>query len=124
MQNYFIGAEGDQGSLDARKRRRIPFFCKGKIVSENRTVEVTIQNLSLSGLRFQCAAPFDLGKRITLMVLGEEKGAPFQEKVSGRITAVNRGAGEPSYGLEFEATLTPDRQPHLSASLSGVDGRR
>lgn len=64
MQNYFLGADADPArSLDARKHRRIPFLAQGKVLLRPQPIVVTIRNLSRLGLRFECAARFDLGSR-------------------------------------------------------------
>lgn len=119
MQNYFLGADADPArSLDARKHRRIPFLAQGKVLLRPQPIVVTIRNLSFSGLRFECAARFDLGKPITLLVSGELDGRPFDETVEGRVMAIRRGAGEHAYGLQFTTLLSPERQPHLTALLS------
>lgn len=119
MQNYFLGADADPAhSLDARKHRRILFLAQGKILLRPQPIAVTIRNLSRSGLCFECAARFDLGKPITLLISAKVEGQPFDETVEGRVMAIRRGTGEHAYGLQFTTLLSPQRQPHLTALLS------
>lgn len=120
-QNFFIGmGDSDTHSLDHRKQPRIPFSGKGKIVSEARPVEITVGNISLSGLLFHAQPRFDLGKQMTLRINGEHGEKPFEEEVAGRIMAVHRGDQSHSYGLQFQNHLTVDRQPRLFAKIDRV----
>ena len=121
MQNFFIGMDGpDSPSLDQRKQPRIAFSGKGSVVFGPRPIEITISNISLSGLLFHAKEQFDLGKLLTLRIIGEEEGKPFEEKVSGRVVAVHRGNGSHSYGLQFLALLAAERQPCLFAKIQRV----
>ena len=120
-QNFFIGMDDSSASsLDQRKHSRIPFSEKGKIVSEARPVEVTVCNISLSGVLFHAQARFDLGKKLTLRIHGEHGGRPFEEQVAGQIMAAHRGDKSHSYGLQFLDHLTADRQPCLFAKIDQV----
>ena len=117
MQNFFIGMDcPDAPSLDQRKQPRVAFSGKGMIASGARPVEITVSNISLSGLLFHAKERFDLGKQLTLKIKGEE-GKSFEEQVAGRIVAVHRGEADHSYGLEFLAHLTSERQPCLFAKI-------
>lgn len=118
MPNFFIGMEGpDAPSLDQRKQSRIAFTGKGSVVLGQRPIEITISNISLSGLLFHAKERFDLGKLLTLRILGEEEGKPFEEKVSGRVMAAHRGNGSHSYGLQFPALLTAEEHPCLFSKI-------
>lgn len=118
MQNFFIGMDSpDAPSLDQRKQLRIAFSGKGSVVFGPRPIEITISNISLSGLLFHARERFDLGKLLTLRIIGDEGGKPFEEKVTGRIVAVHRGDGSHSYGLQFLALLAAERQPCLFAKI-------
>lgn len=121
MPNFFIGMEGpDAPSLDQRKQPRIAFSGKGSVVFGPRPIEITISNISLSGLLFHANERFDLGKLLTLRIIGEEEGKPFEEKAAGRVMAVHRGDSSHSYGLQFLALLTAEKQPCLFAKIQRV----
>lgn len=120
-QNFFIGMDdASASSLDQRKQPRIPFSGKGKIVSEARPVEITVGNISLSGVLFHAQPRFDLGKQLTLRINGEHGGKSFEEQVAGRIMAAHRGDQSHSYGLQFLNHLTADQQPCLFAKIDQV----
>ncbi|TAK06758.1 MAG: PilZ domain-containing protein [Candidatus Manganitrophaceae bacterium] len=118
MQNFFIGMDTpDAPSLDQRKQPRIAFSGKGSLSSGTRSIEIAIGNISLSGLLFHTRERFDLGKKLNLKIKGEEGGKPFEEQLTGTIVAVHRGDDDHSYGLQFPAHLTLERQPHLFAKI-------
>lgn len=121
MQNFFIGMEGpDAPSLDQRKQPRIAFSGKGSVIFGPRPIEISIGNISLSGLLFHTKERFDLGKLLTLRITGEEEEKPFEEQVSGRIVAVHRSDSSHSYGLQFLALLTAEKHPSLFGKIQRV----
>lgn len=118
MQNFFIGMDTpDAPSLDQRKQPRIAFAGKGIITSGARPIEITVSNISLSGVLFHTKERFDLGKQLNLKIKGEENGKPFEEQLAGRVVAIHRGEQTHSYGLQFVAHLTAERQPCLFAKI-------
>lgn len=104
--------------MDQRKHPRIPFFGTAKILTETRSIEVTISNMSLGGLLLHSNKPFDLGKELIIQISGTYRGKQFKERVLGRIVAIHRGPVGNSYGLQFGSYLDEERQPSLFASVS------
>jgi hypothetical protein len=114
MDSFILALENRD---DKRKHPRLPVVSKATLLSETPLLKVMVTNISLSGLLFHSRKWLDFGSSVTLQIEGRYRKEAYREVVTGKIVAVNRGGVGFSYGVQFDAVLTAEKQPSLYGYL-------
>ena len=108
---------------DKRDHPRVPLAANANILVGNNTIEVTIGNISLSGVMFHSDQQLNLGAIISVIFQGIFKEQPFSESVLGKIVTISRKESGNSYGLQFSTYLASEHQPFLASFVNRTRGK-
>ena len=106
-----------------RKHPRVPLTSSANIFIGNDVIEVTIGNISLSGVLFHASQQLNLGDITSVIFQGVYQGKTFNESVLGKIVTVSRNESGNSYGLQFSTYLVSEQQPFLTAFVNRTRGK-
>jgi len=101
---------------EKRKNRRYPLPAVVSIKAHPRYavrhITALVNDISYSGMGVTSYAPLPAGTRISVVIpriMGKEIG----DTISGSVVRFSRRKGFYNLGIMFDATLHPDKQPHL-----------
>lgn len=108
---------------DKRSHPRVPLAATANLILGEGLVEVTIGNISVSGVMFHSDRQMSLGEIVSIVFQGVFQRKPFDESVLGKIVTASRKESANSYGLQFSTYLIAEEQPFLTAFVNRTRGK-